>query len=98
MDQSKEVQVQVKAADEELKGRYANAIQISRPTAEEFLLDFLLIAPPGGQLLSRIVMSPGHVKRLAAAINQQLGQYEHEFGEVEEAQAPKQPGIGFKTE
>ena len=37
-------QLQVKANDEDLKGRYANAMQVSHDK-DEFLLDFLLLKP-----------------------------------------------------
>lgn len=90
-----QVQIEMKATDEELKGRYANALQVYSQ-GEEFFLDFLLIAPPTGQMVSRIVTSPGHMKRIAAAIDAQLKAYEQNFGQVDAAKAPEQ-GIGFKT-
>lgn len=85
----------VKAGDEELKGRYANLMQVSH-TAEEFILDFYLVHPPAGQLAARIVTSPGHLKRIVAALADNLKKYEGQFGSVEVANEP--PGdFGFKV-
>lgn len=95
MENPKKVQIQPKASDEELKGRYANMIQVSS-NVEEFALDFFLVLPPIGQLSSRIIMSPGHMKRLFRVIGENLKRYESMTGEkVEEAEEPK---IGFKAD
>jgi Protein of unknown function (DUF3467) len=87
--------LQVKAGDEELKGRYANLMQVSH-TAEEFLLDFYLLHPPAGQLAARIVTSPGHLKRIVAALQDNLKKYESQFGKVEAANEPSGE-FGFKV-
>lgn len=88
-------QIQIKADDEELKGRYANVVQIMH-NPEEFVLDFFLVLPPAGQLVSRILMSPGHMKRLIRVLEENIRKYEEITGEiVKEAEEPK--GIGFKA-
>jgi len=95
MEEQKQVQIQIKATDEELKGRYANMVQISS-NPEEFVLDFFMTMPPAGQLVSRITMSPGHTKRLYRVLGENLKRYESLAGEkLEEAEEPK---IGFKSE
>jgi hypothetical protein len=33
-------------------------------------------------LVSRIIVSPGHVKRIVSALNDNLKKYEQKFGEV----------------
>lgn len=90
-------QLQIKANDEALKGRYANMAQISH-TKEEFILDFFLAHPPAGQLLDRIILSPGHMKRLANALKENVEKYEKQFSKIEEAEAPKGGNIGFQSE
>src|SRR3989344_653819 len=87
----------MKVTDEVLKGRYSNMAQVSH-TKEEFVLDFFLAHPPAGQLLDRIILSPGHMKRLANALKENLERYEKSFGKVEEAQIPTGGGMGFKAE
>jgi hypothetical protein len=37
-------------------------------TKEEFILDFMMIAPQtGGSVTSRVILSPGHMKRVLEA-------------------------------
>lgn len=89
--------MQIKANDEQLKGRYANMAQVPH-TKEEFILDFFLAHPPAGQLLDRIILSPGHMKRLANALKENIEKYEKQHGKVEIAEAPKGGNIGFQSE
>jgi hypothetical protein len=81
--QSQGQQMQIKAPDEALKGVYSNAVQISH-TAEEFVLDFMDLFPPVGILSSRIIVSPGHVKRILAALSQNIKNFEEQFGQIKE--------------
>lgn len=87
-------QLQIKASDNDLRGTYSNAMQVSH-TQEEFILDFFMLTQPYGILASRIVMSPGHVKRMMAALQENLKRYEDQFGSVQAADAPNQ-NIGFQ--
>ena len=89
-------QMQIKISDEVLKGNYANAMQVAH-TKEEFLLDFMNLSPHQGMgiVSSRIIMSPGHVKRVIVALQDNLKKYEDQFGKIEQADAPN-PEIGFK--
>jgi len=89
-------QIQIKAKDDDLKGNYSNLMQIFH-TREEFLLDFFLISPPTGVLASRVVMSPGHLKRMIKALQENVRKYEEKFGEIKEAEIPETK-IGFNTE
>lgn len=77
----------VKISDDELKGRYANLVRISH-TREEFILDFINFVPPQGMVTARMIMSPGHIKRLITALNRNLQLYEENFGDVHEAPEP----------
>ena len=74
-------QVQINASDEVARGRYSNNMLVSH-TREEFILDFLLTAPNGTQLVSRVMISPGHMKRVISALADKLRKYEANFGEV----------------
>ena len=89
-------QLQVKVNDDILKGVYANMLQIGH-TQEEFVLDFMNVYPPAGTLNSRIIVSPAHMKRIVAALQDNLKKYEKQFGTVESSAQPEQH-IGFKTE
>ena len=91
-----EKQLQIKAKEEDLKGAYSNLMQVVH-TKEEFILDFFLASPPQGILSSRIIMSPGHVKRMIRAFQGNIKKYEEKFGEIKEAEAPEMNDnkIGF---
>lgn len=79
--------VNIKIGDEELKGRYSNLVRISH-TREEFILDFINVVPPQGMVTSRVIMSPGHVKRFVSALSANLAGYEQSFGALVEAEPP----------
>jgi len=77
----KSKQVQIKANEEMSQGRYSNSMFIAHGP-EEFILDWLLNAPTGAQLVSRIIVTPGHVKRIISALTDNLKRYEEKFGEI----------------
>lgn len=89
-------QVQVKATDEVLKGAYANMAQIVH-TAEEFVVDFMNIVPPTGNLVSRVIVSPAHAKRIAQVLTENVKKYEEVFGAIKASENPDHK-IGFRTE
>ncbi len=64
-------------------------------TKEEFVLDFLNVFPPTGTLNSRVILSPGHFKRMMKAMQENLAKYEASFGKIAQSEEPK--GIGFKA-
>ena len=72
---------------------YANAMQVSH-TQDEFIMDFMKIFPPSATLNARIVITPGHVKRIIKALQENVAKYEGSFGNIKEAAAPS-PEIGF---
>lgn len=88
--------INIKATDEILKGQYTNNVMVSH-TKEEFVFDFMNILPPGALLVGRIIVSPGHAKRLLKALTEQVGRYESSFGVLEAADAPPDT-IGFRSE
>ena len=89
-------QIQIRIKDEDLKGFYSNLVQV-RHTQEEFTIDFFNVVPPTGIMGSRIILSPGHMKRLIAAFEDNIKRYEEQFGKVEPAAEPERK-IGFDTD
>jgi hypothetical protein len=87
--------MEIKIQDNFVGGEYANAMQVSH-NKEEFLIQFMNIVPPSGRICGKIIISPGHLKRMIMALSENLKKYETSFGKVEEAESPK-PEIGFKT-
>lgn len=88
-------QINVKADDVSLRGVYANSMMVSH-TREEFVLDFLSVVPPQPLLVSRVITSPGHLKRTIAVLSDNLKKYEASHGKVEAAVEPDRE-IGFKS-
>lgn len=73
--------LQVKTGDELSRGRFSNSMFITH-SPEEFIIDWLLSSPTGTHLISRIIVTPGHIKRIINALTENLKKYEEKFGEV----------------
>ncbi|HKV25052.1 MAG TPA: DUF3467 domain-containing protein [Candidatus Acidoferrum sp.] len=92
-------QVQIKADEKELQGQYSNLVMLHH-NLEEFTLNFIYIFPNGaqGKLLSSVIVSPGHAKRILRALRENIERYETQFGpirEMPEGGAPPTPNVGF---
>ncbi len=73
--------VSINTGDEMSRGRYSNSLLVSH-TPEEFILDWILNSPGGASLVSRIIVSPGHMKRIVSALKDNLEKYEERLGEI----------------
>ncbi len=89
MDEPARNQVQIKADEKELLGQYSNLVMIHH-NAEEFTLHFIYIFPnvAQGKLVSSLILSPGHAKRLLRALSENISRYETQFGPIREAPEP----------
>ncbi len=96
MDNKQPNQQQIQIQDKFPGAEYANAMQVGH-SKEDFLLTFLNIAGPSGRVVGKIIATPGHLKRIAKAIEENIKKYEVTFGKIEEAESPKDE-IGFKAE
>jgi len=74
-------QIQINTGDELSRGRFSNNMLVSH-TPEEFMIDWLLNSPSGVHLVSRIIVSPGHLKRIIAALSENLSKFESSRGVV----------------
>lgn len=97
-DQPKpEPQLQIKADEKELQGAYSNLVMIHH-NAEEFTLNFIYVFPnaPQGKLMSSIIVSPGHAKRLLRALAENISRFETQFGPIPESSGSNpEPKVGF---
>ncbi len=95
--QNNQQQINIKIDDATLKGVYSNAMGVSH-SKEEFVLDFMNVYAHqrAGVVNARVITSPGHMKRIYKALEENIKKYEDKFGKIEEAQAPGSE-IGFKT-
>lgn len=67
-------------------GKYSNLAVITHsPT--EFILDFAQNMPGmnGAQVVSRIILTPDHAKRVLKALSDNVQKYENQFGEIKMA-------------
>ena len=74
-------------------GVYSNNMLVTH-TKEEFILDFMMVSPPVGSVTARVVISPGHMKRMVSALKTNLEKYESRFGKLTEAPEPPRT-MGF---
>jgi hypothetical protein len=82
-------QLQVTTGDEVSRGHFSNNLLMAH-SAEEFILDWILSSPSGMHLVSRIIVTPGHMKRIVGALTENLRRYEKEFGAISALEAPDQ--------
>jgi len=92
-------QVQIKADEKELQGAYSNLVMIQHH-AEEFTLNFVYVFPNGthGKLMSSVIVSPGHAKRIWRALGENISRFEAQHGPIKEGpEGGPLPGanIGF---
>jgi hypothetical protein len=80
-------EVGIKITDEILRGVYANNMVVAH-TKEEFFVDFINVIPPQGIVTARVIISPGHMKRIIKALMDNVSKYEARFGEIAEAPEP----------
>lgn len=90
-EQPQNAQLQVEIDENVARGVYTNLAMISH-SETEFILDFLFLQPqaPKTKVLTRLVSSPVHAKRLLWALKDNLEKYEARFGPIAagEAAAP----------
>jgi len=84
MDKPRALQVNIPA--DLAAGTYANLMHVSH-SQEEFFIDFLTLSPnTGATLTARIITSPGHCKRIARAMADNVRKFEEKFGPIDEGQ------------
>jgi hypothetical protein len=79
---AKDRRVSLRVPDRLLSGVYANQLLI-RHTREEFVLDFVNRFPPQSSVVARIVVSPGHLRRIIHALDDNLKRFESNHGPME---------------
>jgi hypothetical protein len=80
-------QIQINTIDEMSRGRYSNAMLVGHGP-EEFIMDWLLHSPNGPHLVSRLIVTPGHMKRILNALQENVDKYEQTYGEIKVAESP----------
>lgn len=88
-EKKKEMKLEIHIDEETAQGIYANLAVVNHSDSE-FALDFIFVQPqmPKGKVRSRIVTSPVHAKRLLAALQDNITNFEKQFGTIEITSPP----------
>lgn len=83
------------------EGTYSNLAIVAHSGAE-FVVDFVRVMPgvPKAKVVSRVILTPYHAKRLLHALQDNVNKYEKAFGHIEGTDAPNPsfpPGFGGPT-
>jgi hypothetical protein len=79
--------VQINTIDEMSRGRYSNTMLVAHGP-EEFIMDWMLHAPNGAHLVSRLIVAPGNMKRIVKALQDNIDRYEKNFGQIRVIESP----------
>jgi len=85
---------QIKIADNIPGAEYANLMQTGH-NKDEFQMMFASVMGGSGRVVSKVITSPGHFKRMLGAMQENLKKYEEQFGKIKEAESPEK-SIGFE--
>lgn len=78
-----EVKLEIQLDEDMAQGAYVNLASVNHNEAE-FVVDFIFVQPqaPRAKVRSRVILSPQHAKRFVAAMQENVGRYEQNFGEI----------------
>ena len=79
-----QVQIQLQLDEAMAQGVYANMAMLNH-NETDFVIDFIYVQPqaPKASVRARIINSPKHMKRLLAAIQDNVAKYEAQFGKID---------------
>lgn len=89
-------QIQIELSEEVSQGTYANLAIISHGSSE-FVIDFIRMMPglAKANVKSRIVLNAENAKRLLYALQDNIAQYERQFGTIRMPEQQMQEGKTF---
>jgi len=85
----------VTADEQTRRGAYSNQAIVTSDQ-EQFNIDFCFFSPlhpSQGQLVSRVILSPGHAKRLLMALQGSVARYEGRFGAIPVPKGSEEPPV-----
>lgn len=62
-------------------GVYSNSLVVHHGPGE-FIMDWALMAGGSGEIVARVITSPGHMKRVLAALEENMHKYEAQYGPI----------------
>ena len=77
--------INIELSQEMAEGVYANLAMISHSNTE-FVMDFICLMPglQKARVKSRVVITPGHARRLLHALEENIQRYENNFGAIKD--------------
>jgi len=90
--------IEVDLGEREAEGIYSNLVFIAH-SASEVILDFARALPglPKAKVYARVIVTPQHAKSLLMALEQNLKNYETQFGTIKVPGDPRSKELGFKS-
>lgn len=78
-----DMQLQIQIDEDVANGQYVNMALVNHSDTE-FTLDFIYVQPqqPKARVRSRIITNPKHMKRLVAAMQDNIARYEARYGPI----------------
>jgi len=91
MEEQKKGQINIELNEETAAGIYSNLAIITHSPAE-FVMDFIRVMPgmPKAKVMSRVVITPQHAKRLLKALQDNIKRYEAQHGAIHEGKGLEQ--------
>jgi len=82
-DKKNKNQLNIELKEDMAQGKYANLAVITH-SSSEFIVDFVGVMPgvPKAQVVSRIIMTPEHIKRLMLALSDNIKKFESIHGPI----------------
>ena len=76
-------EIKLQFSDDAAQGKYANLAVVAH-SSSEFVIDFAKVLPGFQSPLvhTRVIMAPEHLKRLIAALQDNMNKFEQLYGEV----------------
>jgi hypothetical protein len=89
------IQLQIEIDPATANGAFVNMALVNH-TDTEFTLDLIYVQPqaPKAMVRARVITTPKHMKRLLAAIQDNITKYESRFGTIDLGDAPRFPQTG----
>ncbi len=90
------VPLQVELSESQAEGIYSNLVFIAH-SSSEVILDFARALPglPKARVYARVIMTPPHAKSLLLALQQNLKQFEDQYGPIVLPGENRPKDIGF---
>ncbi|MGL4908571.1 MAG: DUF3467 domain-containing protein [Bacteroidales bacterium] len=84
MEQQNNNEISIELSEEVARGTYSNLAIITH-SSSEFIVDFVCMLPavPKAPVVSRIILTPEHAKRLMNALKENVMKYEKANGEIQ---------------